>query len=91
MRNRISKVSATAAARDFSRLLDKVEAGLEAVIVRRSRPVAVIGPAPFAPRRASECLAIKLARPSVAPDPGFARDLEKIIRGNPADKPPSWD
>ena len=91
MKNRISRLSATEAARDFSRLLDRIQAGEEAVIERHSEPVAAIVPAARAPRRISECMAVALARPSTSPDPEFAADLEDIIRGNPAVEPPSWD
>jgi antitoxin (DNA-binding transcriptional repressor) of toxin-antitoxin stability system len=89
--NQILRLSATEAARDFSRLLDRIEAGGEAIIERHSRAVALIGPAATAPRRISECLAVPLARPSAAPDSEFAADLEEIIRGNPAVEFPSWE
>jgi antitoxin (DNA-binding transcriptional repressor) of toxin-antitoxin stability system len=91
MRNRILRLTATEAARDFSRLLDRIEEGAEAIIERHSEPVAILMAATAAPRRASQCLAIQLARPSVTPDPDFARDLEDIIRGNPVAGPPPWD
>lgn len=91
MQNQILRLTATEAARDFSRLLDRIEAGAEAIIERHSEPVAVISPANTAPRRLSECIAIARARPSVTPDPDFAADLEDIIRGNPVTEPPPWD
>ena len=91
MRNRILRLTATEAARDFSRLLDQIEAGAEAVIERHAEPVAVVSPAVAAPRRVSECMAVKLARRSSAADPGFAADLEDIIRGNPTTETPDWD
>jgi len=91
VRNQILRLTATEAARDFSGLLDRVEAGEEAVIERHSEPVAIIAPAAHAPRRISECISVPLARPSSPPDPGFAADLEDIIRGNPAVEPPAWD
>jgi antitoxin (DNA-binding transcriptional repressor) of toxin-antitoxin stability system len=90
MRNQILRLTATQAARDFSRLLDLVEEGAEAVIERRQQAIAVMRPAEMTPRRASECLAVRLARPSVRPDPGFARDLEEIIEGHPKGEPPPW-
>jgi antitoxin (DNA-binding transcriptional repressor) of toxin-antitoxin stability system len=89
--NQILRLSATEAARDFSKLLDRIEAGSEAIIERHSQAVALIGPAAMAPRRISECLAVPLARPSAAPDSEFAADLEEIIRGNPAVEFPSWE
>ena len=91
MKNQIQRLTATEAARDFSRLLDRVEAGEEAIIERHSEPVAVIGPATVSPRRLSECIAVKLARPSATLDPGFARDLEEIIHGSTPLEPPAWE
>lgn len=91
MKNQILRLSATEAARDFSKLLDRIEAGAEAVIERHSHPVAVMAPAEIAPRRISECLSVRLARPSTVPDPDFAKDLKRIIEGHPAAEPPSWD
>lgn len=90
MTNRI-RVTATEAARDFSRLLDRISAGTEAVIERHAEPVAVLSPAERAPRKLSECIAVRLAGPSVAPDDAFATDLAEIIRTAAADEPPSWD
>ena len=91
MKNQILRLTATEAARQFSELLDRVEAGEQAIIERHSEPVAVIVPASGAPRRLSDCLAVRLSRPSLRPDPGFAADLEEIIRGNPAAEFPDWE
>jgi prevent-host-death family protein len=91
VKNQIIRLTATEAARNFSVLLDRIEAGEEAVIERHSEPVAILAPAAHSPRRISECMAVGLARSSSSPDPDFARDLEDIIRGNPAVEPPSWD
>ena len=91
MKNRILHVSATEAARDFSRLLDRIEAGAEAVIERHSEPVAIIGPALAAPRRVSECLAVAVAQPPSIPDPGFAKDMEEIIQAYSTGELASWD
>ena len=91
VRNQILRLTATEAARDFSRLLDRIEAGEEAVIERHSKPVAIIAPAAHATRRISEFIAVEMARPSSAPDPDFAADLEEVIRGNPAVEPPEWE
>jgi prevent-host-death family protein len=91
MKNRILRLSATDAARDFSRLLDRVEAGAEAIIERHSEPVAVIGPAHTAPRKVSECLAAAVARPPSIPDPDFAKDMEEIIQAYSTGELASWD
>jgi len=91
VKNQILKLTATEAARDFARLLDRVEHGAEAVIERHSEPVAMLTPVYSAPRRVSECLAVKLPKPSARADREFAADLEEIIRGNPAESRPAWD
>ena len=91
MKNRISRISATAAARNFSELLDRVSQGEQAFIERRNELVAVLAPPSDAPRRISECLKVRLPGPSAAPDPDFASDLEDIIRNHPTDKPVPWD
>lgn len=77
--------------RDFSRLLDRAGSGAEFIIERRGEPIAVFGPSNTAPRRLSECRAARIPHSSSAPDPGFARDLDRIIAGNPAAEPPAWD
>ncbi len=74
-------MSATEAARHFSRLLDRAAVGGETIIERRSSPVAVIGPATSVPRKISECVAAPLARRSAMDD------LGEIIEGNPAKGP----
>lgn len=91
MENHISRLSATEAVRDFSRLLDRVSSGAEFIIERHGEPVAIFSPPNPAPRRVSECCAAKLPRPSCAPDPAFANDLTGIIAGNPVSEPPEWD
>jgi hypothetical protein len=53
-------------------------------------PIAAFGPANTAPRRLSECRGVTIPHSSSAPDPGFARDLDRIIVGNPSAEPPSW-
>lgn len=91
MENHISKLSATDAVRDFSRLLDRIGSGAEFIIERHGEAVAVVGPSNTAPRRLSECRAAKIPCASAAPDPRFARDLDEIIAENPAGEPPLWD
>jgi antitoxin (DNA-binding transcriptional repressor) of toxin-antitoxin stability system len=86
----VVRVSASDAARDFAALLDRVEAGAEAIIERDKHPVAILAPAAGAPRAISECLAIALARPATSPDEDFASDLEQVIQANPVSEPPPW-
>ena len=91
MKNQIQRMSATEAARDFSALLDRIEAGGRAIVERHSRPVALIGPAPFVARRLSESIALVLARPSARLDGAFGRDLQDVIAGHLEAEPPAWD
>lgn len=93
MKNRIRPpvLSATRAARGFSQLLDKVEAGAEFLIERHSEAIAHIGPPNPGPRRISDCLAVRLARPVAAPDREFAVDLKKIRAETPPYAPPKWE
>ena len=91
MRNQISKISATEAARTFSELLARVTKGEQTFIERRNELVAVIAPPSDAPRRISDCLKVQLPGPSATPDLDFASDLEDIIRNHPTDEPVPWD
>lgn len=91
MKNQILKLTATEAARDFSRLLDRIEAGQEAIIERHGKVIAHISPAMPRPRKASECLAVPWPYPSVTLDPEFAKDLEEIIQGHTIDERDWWE
>jgi antitoxin (DNA-binding transcriptional repressor) of toxin-antitoxin stability system len=86
-------------ARDLRAALSKVEEGVEIVIERDRRPVAVLKPsAPIRPgRKLSECIAMAKAHEenlgyAPIPDPGFAKDVQASIesRRDPLD-PPAWD
>ena len=90
-RSGAERLTATEAARDFSKLLDRVESGAEAVIERHSRAVAVISPPSEVPRRFSECLAVPVPRKSARADDQFASDLEEIVTRNPVTEPPKWE
>ncbi|MEO7142006.1 MAG: hypothetical protein ABI165_00725 [Bryobacteraceae bacterium] len=80
-------------ARDLHEVLAKVQQGVEVVIERDHRPIAVIR-SPLSNRRAlSECIALAEARPSAATlDEGFMQDVEEGIanRSQPWD-PPAWE
>jgi prevent-host-death family protein len=90
VRDRI-RITATEAARDFSRLLDRVSRGTEALIERHAEPVAVLSPVdPALPRKLSACIGVRLASESSVPDDRFAEDLADIIRAATADEPLEW-
>lgn len=77
------RITATAAAREFSDVLDRVEhAGDEFVVERHGRAVATIAPVSPARRaRWGEVLAVLDALPR--PDAALARDLKKLRRDQP--------
>jgi antitoxin (DNA-binding transcriptional repressor) of toxin-antitoxin stability system len=91
MENRILRLTATQAARDFSRLLDRIASGEEVVIERHNQPVAVLRPPYGIPRSAAEALAIPWPGPSSRPDPDFAGDLQKIIDSRSTEKFDPWE
>ncbi len=80
-------------ARDLREVLDKVQQGIEVVIERDHRPVAVIKPSTPVGRPISEVIADLKARGSDAViDDDFARDVEEGINAHREPwNPPSWD
>ena len=82
--------------RDPRTILRHVQTGVEIVIERDERPVAVLRAATPVRRRISECIAFAKAheeKTGQAPtlDPDFAADVEEIIRNRKPWNPPSWD
>ena len=77
------RITATAAAREFSDVLDRVEhGGDEFVVERHGRAVATIAPVTPARRaRWGELLAVLDALPR--PETAFVRDLEELRREQP--------
>jgi antitoxin (DNA-binding transcriptional repressor) of toxin-antitoxin stability system len=83
-------------ARDLHAVLEKVQNGAEVVVERDNRPVAVIKTPQGPGRMISECIAIAKQREqergyAVTLDPGFAADVEEIVRNRQPWNPPSWD
>lgn len=67
----------------FAAVLEKLKHGVEVVVERDNRPVAVIKPASGPGRLLSECIALAEAhRSTVALDEGFGKDLEEIIQSH---------
>jgi len=89
--DRQRRVSATAASRSFSRILDEVEAGRRFLVHRRGHDVCIMAPPPVTGRRASEVLAYLQSRPPVILDDRFGDDLLDILTGEPAEERPKWD
>ncbi|MBV8847777.1 MAG: hypothetical protein JO307_33600 [Bryobacterales bacterium] len=79
-------------ARDFRAVLDRVQRGVDIVIERDARPVAVLRATPSRRRKLSE-IAASLAESSTATlDPDFAADLDAIIESHREPlNPPEWD
>lgn len=77
------RITATAAARDFSDVLDRVEhRGDEFVVERHGRAVATITPV-TPPRRAKWGELLALLDDLPRPDAAFVRDLKKLRREQP--------
>jgi prevent-host-death family protein len=78
-------VSATEASRNFSELLDEVEAGATVHIVRRGREVCVMASSPPETRRRklSEIIAALKDAPKVYLDNEFGKDMEAVIEAPP--------
>jgi antitoxin (DNA-binding transcriptional repressor) of toxin-antitoxin stability system len=81
-----------AVATDLAILLTRVQAGVEIVIEKDNRPVAILHPAEPVRRTLSECIALLPEDSSAVIDPEFAKDV-----GLAADShrepltPPAWD
>lgn len=78
--------------RDLASVLDRLQSGLEIVIERDARPVAVLRAAEPRRRRLSEIAASLSAESTAALDPDYAADIQSFIdrHREPLD-PPEWD
>jgi antitoxin (DNA-binding transcriptional repressor) of toxin-antitoxin stability system len=87
------RITETELARDVHGILEKVQQGVEVIIEKNHRPVAVIKASKPAGRLISEVLADLQARGSTAViDDDFARDIEEGIRAHREPwNPPSWE
>jgi antitoxin (DNA-binding transcriptional repressor) of toxin-antitoxin stability system len=80
----VKKVTATEAARNFSRILDEAEHDSETFLVERNgHPVAQIRPAPR-PSTVEDLLRILRTTP---PDPDFERDMRDVLADRERDYP----
>jgi antitoxin (DNA-binding transcriptional repressor) of toxin-antitoxin stability system len=89
-------ISEAEAASDFAGLMARVRAGEEIVIESDDRPVAVIRSAGLPSRTISETIARAKASSrelgyTPLMDPGFAADLEEIIRDRKPRDTSAWD
>ncbi len=80
-------------ARDLRIVLDNVRQGVEVIIERDSRPVAVLKAPVVRGRRISEVIAaLDASSANAVIDEDFARDVEEGIRSHREPwNPPSWD
>ena len=80
-------------ARDVHAVLGRVQAGMEVIVERNHRPVAVIRTPAAQGRLLSKSIALAVARGTTAiPDVGFMHDVEQGIaeRSQPWN-PPTWE
>jgi antitoxin (DNA-binding transcriptional repressor) of toxin-antitoxin stability system len=98
MADHVVHISEAEALSNFADVLARVRAGAEVVIESNARAVAVVRPAgdEFRPRLLSESIA--LAKKHAAElgyeprmDPGFAADLEEVIKNRKPWTPPAWE
>jgi len=80
-------------ARDLPAVLDKVRQGMQVVIERNSRPVAVLKAPLVSGRRISEVIAaLDASGANAVIDEDFAGDVEEGIKSHRQPwNPPSWD
>jgi len=92
MAKRVIHVTEAEAASDFASLLARVRAGAEIVIESGSIPIAIVQPAPPAPRKISECIALLPEDSTATIDPDFAKDVEAAVASHRESlNPPAWD
>ncbi len=94
MEPQVLRVSEADAVRDIAAILQRVETGMEVVIERDSRPLAVIRTAAPVRRTISECIALaeahELEYGDIAIlDEDFADDVEEIVRNRKPWNPPA--
>jgi antitoxin (DNA-binding transcriptional repressor) of toxin-antitoxin stability system len=78
--------------RDLASALDRVQSGMEIVIERNARPVAVLRAAEPRRRKLSEIAASLSAQSTATLDPGYAADVQSFIdRHREPLGPPEWD
>jgi len=81
-----------AVATDLATLLTRVQAGVEIVIEKDNRPVAILHPAEPVRRTLSECIALLPEDSSAVIDPEFAKDFGLAADSNREPlTPPAWD
>ena len=84
-------------ARDIRAVLAKVQEGVEVIVERDHRPVAVIKTPQGPGRKISDCIALAKAYEeklgyAPIPDPDFAKDVQAAIDAHREPlNPPAWD
>jgi antitoxin (DNA-binding transcriptional repressor) of toxin-antitoxin stability system len=82
--------------RDLKAVLEKVQQGVEIIIEKDNRPIAVIKPPQPLRRTISECIAVAVQREkergyAVTLDPDFAADVDQIVQNRQPWNPTSWN
>ena len=79
-------------ARDLASVLDRVQSGMEIVIERNARPVAILRAAEPRRRKLSEIAASLSPHSTATLDPEYAADVQSFIdRHREPLHPPEWD
>ena len=87
-----SRITEAELARDVGSILDRVASGVEIIIERDARPVAILRPAFPRRRRLSEIAASLPGQSTATLDPDFAADVQDFIdRHREPARPPNWD
>jgi antitoxin (DNA-binding transcriptional repressor) of toxin-antitoxin stability system len=91
------RISEAELARDLHAVLEKVQEGVEVIVEKDHRPVAIIKTMHGSGRKIGECIGLAKAHEEKlgyvpVPDPDFAKDVQAVIdaRREPF-YPPSWD
>lgn len=91
------RITETELARDIHAVLTKVSEGVEVIVERDHRPVAVIKTPQGPGRKISECIALAKAYEerlgyAPVPDADFAKDVQEAIDAHREPlNPPAWD
>jgi antitoxin (DNA-binding transcriptional repressor) of toxin-antitoxin stability system len=96
MAKTIIHVTEAEAARDFADLLIRVRAGVEVIIEKDARPVAIVHPAEPPRRTVSESIALAKSHEAESGQPpvldsDFAEDVQHVINKRRPWNPPTWE
>ncbi len=92
MAKNVIHISEAEAANDFATLITRVSAGVEIVIEKDNRAIAILHPAGPVRRTISECIALLPEDSTATIDADFPKDVEAAVaRLREPLNPPAWD